>query len=170
MYKYIVPFVVVLTTLFLAGCRRVERPADMPKLYPCEVAVLSEGKPLAGAKVSFHKKDPDFKWGIGGFTDESGKAVMVTHGQYHGVPEGEYLVAISKQERDRIETPAGDPDRVVKIPRNAMLNVYTWVAPVYAEPETTTLTATEAASGAKIVFANSVTWSAPIFWWKLLLV
>lgn len=134
-------FILCCLALALSGaCRRADRPADLPKLYPCEIVVLSEGKPFPGVKVSFYKSDPAFKWGIGAFTDETGTAKMRTHGKYDGVPEGEYLVTITKEERDKIDVLRNEAGEIISMgSTRAMVGVYSYVDPQFTEQETTSL-------------------------------
>lgn len=121
----------VLFLLFgpLIGCGGPARPSDMPRLYPCELTVTSESVPFADAMIGFYSTDPEFKWGIGAITGADGKARMVTHGQYFGVPEGDYVVTVMKTEREEFDPEK--PPRTVK--------VFTYTAPEYTERSTTPL-------------------------------
>ncbi|HBT78069.1 MAG TPA: hypothetical protein DEB39_14365 [Planctomycetaceae bacterium] len=114
----------------------------MPRLYSCEITVLAEGKPLENATIAFHKNDVTaFKWVVTSLTNASGKARMVTQGRYSGVPEGEYVITVTKLERDR-KTPSVEitPDNLTQYAiKSATVDVYTWVDPVYREKDTTPL-------------------------------
>ncbi|GHT27924.1 hypothetical protein FACS18942_07840 [Planctomycetales bacterium] len=111
--------------LLLSGCGGVERPADMPQLYPCEITVTAEGTPLAGATIGLYSAVPDFKWTIGGLTNEQGKAVVTTHGKYSGVPAGEYTVTVEKLEPE--------PYDAEKPP--AQIKIYTLTNPEYTDKD-----------------------------------
>ncbi|MDO4586887.1 MAG: carboxypeptidase regulatory-like domain-containing protein [Planctomycetia bacterium] len=75
------------------GCGK-KKPDGMPKLVPCEVSVIQDGKPLEGAVVSFYSDT--IKWSISGTTDANGLAKIHTHGTYPGSPEGEFKVTVTK--------------------------------------------------------------------------
>ena len=95
--KLVFPCILILFSL--AGCSKHLKPDGFPPLYPASVRVIQDGKPLEGAQVClFRKDDTEQKWGIIGETDSNGIAVLVTHGKFYGVPEGEYLVLVTKQE------------------------------------------------------------------------
>jgi len=83
--------------LLQAGCGPNDgRPADMPKLYPVQVSIIQEGKPLGAADITLTAKTPT-NYGVStGFTDASGIAILRTYG-YNGVPVGQYTVAVSKR-------------------------------------------------------------------------
>ena len=67
----------------------------MPKLHATSVTITMNGTNLEGAAVSLHA--PDSNWAIGATTNSSGVAVIKTHGNYPGAPEGEYTVCVSKK-------------------------------------------------------------------------
>jgi len=115
----------------LVGCgwQDPTRPVDMPKLVPVTVTILSEGKPLADAQVTFHRGDPTFKWTPGNLTGASGTTQMVTYGRFFGVVEGEYTVTVSKLERETFD-PAHPPRQV---------RVYTLTDPKFTDPVATPL-------------------------------
>jgi hypothetical protein len=70
---------VFLGVVFVGCANNDSRPADMPKLVPCTVTILSEGRPLPNVDVDFHSADPDFRWSAGATTDANGVAKMVTY-------------------------------------------------------------------------------------------
>jgi len=78
------------------GCGGPKRPADLPKLYPCKITVIQDGKPLQEAMVFVRPQDGNLRFVIGGKTDALGVAQVKVDGQWEGVPEGEFLVSISK--------------------------------------------------------------------------
>ena len=82
--------------LLQAGCGpRDGRPADMPRLYPVQVSIIQDGKPLGEADVTLTAKTPT-NYGVStGFTGASGIAILRTYG-YNGVPVGQYTVAVVK--------------------------------------------------------------------------
>ncbi len=93
-----------MTVLFFAvliclGCSKAKRPEGMPKLFPCSITVTQENEPLKNAFVSFESSDPTLaKWPITGTTNADGEAIMNTYGKYSGVPAGEYVVVLKKEE------------------------------------------------------------------------
>jgi hypothetical protein len=125
----IVAIVAVFVTVFVGCVNNDSRPADMPKLVPCTVTVLSEGQPLPNVEVDFHSADPDFKWQAGATTDANGVAQMVTYGRFFGVVEGEYSVTVTKLERETFDPK--HPPKLVK--------VFTLTDPQYIDSKTTPL-------------------------------
>jgi len=91
-----VSWCVVLSLVVLFGCGGKKKPDGLPALYPCEIKVLQEGAPLAGATVSLVSVDGSIKWVVGGGTDDSGLAKIYTHGDFSGAPVGQYKVIITK--------------------------------------------------------------------------
>ena len=88
-----------LTLALAAGCQRaIEKPANLPQLFPLTVTVLQEGTPVPGAFVRLLPDDPAMPWSCGATTDAGGEAVIKTIGQYPGAPAGRYKVLISKLE------------------------------------------------------------------------
>jgi len=120
-------YLILLLSIF--GCGGQPLPDGMPKLFECNVKILSEGQPLPDVTVEFCSSDPDFKWGTSATTDENGNARMVTYGKYFGVPEGEYTVIVHKLQREEF-----DPERP---PRQVRL--FTLTDPQYTSPKTTPL-------------------------------
>ena len=120
---------VFILCLAFCGCGGSPLPDGMPKLSPCTVTVQSEGQPLQGAEVAFHHSDQDFRWNPGATTDAAGKAAMVTHGQYFGVVDGDYVVTVSKIEREPFDQER--PPKEVK--------VYTFIDPKFCDPKTSPL-------------------------------
>ncbi|MDO5582160.1 MAG: carboxypeptidase regulatory-like domain-containing protein [Planctomycetia bacterium] len=81
------------------GCGE-KQPEGLPELSPCTITITQEGSPLAQATVLLIPQDPSLKdWSMGGTTDANGKALIRTHGQYNGIPVGEYIVVVNKEER-----------------------------------------------------------------------
>ncbi|MDR0609264.1 MAG: DUF4198 domain-containing protein [Planctomycetaceae bacterium] len=123
------PLFVFLGIMFVGCVNDDSRPADMPKLVPCTVTILSEGQPLPHVEVDFHSADPDFKWQAGATTDANGVAKMVTYSRYFGAVEGEYAVTVTKLERETF-----DPEHPPK-----SVKVFTLTDPQYIDPQTTPL-------------------------------
>lgn len=86
--------------LILIGCNRPSKPPGFPKkLYPCDVTVVQDEKPLHGAVVRLiptgdygEKKD----WAAGGNTENTGIAVIHTYGKWKGIPKGTYKITVTK--------------------------------------------------------------------------
>ena len=116
----------------------------MPPLYPCIISVTQEGKPFEGATVRLYSDDVMFH--VSGKTDSSGTAVMLTHGEFKGVPEGTYRVVVSKEEKEFIE-PASVTAAREKAKENGKVfeepslpfNFYSYVEDIYTKKETTPL-------------------------------
>jgi hypothetical protein len=105
MNKYIMkkrPLFLSVSLLFIIflsnGCGKPPNlPPDFPKVVPCEITVIQDGKPLEGAMVSLVPVGESGKYakGCSGRTDAQGIASLMTYGQV-GVPFGKYKVLISK--------------------------------------------------------------------------
>ncbi len=85
--------------LVQSGCSK-PRPDGMPPLVDCTIVLkYSDGKPAEGVTVVLRPVSQGLeKWSSAGKTDSSGKAKIVTYGQYPGAPEGEYKVVLNKVE------------------------------------------------------------------------
>jgi len=86
----------VLIVPLILGCDKRPMPEGLPKLYPLTLDLFQNGQPLAEATVSLYPMDSTSKWSSGGFSDDSGRAVIVTHGGFDGAPVGKYKVAVVK--------------------------------------------------------------------------
>jgi hypothetical protein len=84
-------------TMFLAGCNSRQQPDDLPPLRSCLLVVTQNNVPLAGADIALISDQMDFKWNVGGTTDEKGRLIVKTNGFYSGVPEGTYKITIQKR-------------------------------------------------------------------------
>jgi hypothetical protein len=80
-----------------SGCGGKQRPNDLPTLYPCEITVIQDGKPLSEATVLFYPLNGNLRFAIGGKTNQNGILVPKTDGEWDGIPQGEYRISISKQ-------------------------------------------------------------------------
>ena len=83
--------------MLAVGCTPSNRPDGLPPLYPTTVTITQNGSPLADVSVGLISAEPS-EWVVSGLTDTSGKASIVTHGQFSGAPAGEYTVVLSKTE------------------------------------------------------------------------
>jgi hypothetical protein len=88
----------LLATITLGGCG-TGKPAPRYASYPVRGRVLFQGKPLAGALVTFHPVEesrfgPDVPRPTG-HTDDDGKFQLTTTTTGDGAPAGPYLVAVS---------------------------------------------------------------------------
>ena len=86
----------------LSGCDK-PRPDGMPDLVGCTITLnYSDGKPAQDVTVVLTPVSQGLdKWPSAGKTDASGKAKIVTYGQYPGAPEGEYKIVLKKVETAR---------------------------------------------------------------------
>jgi len=92
-------FLGVLLLFATSGCGE-KYPEGMPKLVKVSLTFTQEGQPLQGATVSLFSEDPNFQWAVGGSTDNSGVAVLKTHGSYAGAPEGRFKICVRKYVRE----------------------------------------------------------------------
>lgn len=126
------------------GCSKQKRPDGMPPLQPCTISVTQDGKPLEGATIRLYSDDVKFH--VSGKTDASGKAVMLTHGEFKGAPESHYKVVVSKEEKEFIEPAsitearkkAQEKGEVFEEP-NLPFNFYSYVEGKYTSKDTTPL-------------------------------
>lgn len=80
-----------------AGCGGQALPDGMPPLQPTTLTFTVGGKPLTEAQISLSSVDASLnRWSAGGNTDEAGSITLKTLGQYDGVPEGEWVVCVTK--------------------------------------------------------------------------
>jgi hypothetical protein len=122
------------------GCGKSNRPSDLPPLQPCTLMFKQEGKPLADAIISLESLDKSFKWSANGITDANGTAKIVTHGQFHGVPIGEYAVIVLKEENVQEKSNRKTYDDLGnEINAGGMISTYTHVEKEYTDAKTTPL-------------------------------
>jgi hypothetical protein len=97
------------TAVLVAGIVRAEKPDPTPAAVSGKVNL--DGKPLAGATVTFNPVDKGGKAAIGK-TDEEGNYVLKT-GTTAGALPGKYRVTISVKlaTRERIPAQYSDPDK-----------------------------------------------------------
>jgi hypothetical protein len=89
------------------GCNP-ERPVGKHPVHPVEGQVLFQGKPLAGAEVSFHPVD-EAKFGDSvphptGHTDNDGRFRLTTYTRDDGAPVGSYFVGVAGAARPESES------------------------------------------------------------------
>lgn len=143
---HFVSFVLIMFLLFVGniGCKKSNKPADLPPLYRCQLTFTQEGTPLENAGVILKSTDPSFKWAVGGITNAQGVVDVVTHGQFFGAPEGTYKVVVSKTEAIPDGTPKELPPDVdpasIMTPSSGMVSIFTFVEKEYTDAETTPLT------------------------------
>lgn len=117
--------------IFFIGCHGRQRPADLPALYPVELTMTQENKPLADADVVLFARGDSGKWVPGGTTNAAGKVRLKVSGQYDGAPIGQYHVCVTKLDVGQVDA------------RNEMVRTrpksYRLVEEKYASPETTPL-------------------------------
>lgn len=91
-----------LVCLLLGGCSRSSD--GLPPLYPCQITILQEGKPLSNAYVtlfidrgeSTSETGHQQNWAVSGATDSEGIALIGTNGRRLGAPQATYKVTIVK--------------------------------------------------------------------------
>lgn len=128
---FLVALTLVLATALFVGCKR-KTPDGMPKLYPCSVEIIQDGKPLADATVTLSTEE--HTWAVSGTTDASGVAKIYTHGTYPGAPNGNYVVVVSKQ---IVEEP--EAQQVSASDAISGGKAYNLVAPEFGSKDTTPL-------------------------------
>ena len=136
--------------LILSGCGGTSRPADLPRLYPCTIAVTQDGSPLSDAVATLVSTDPSFKWAVFAQLDSSGKGKVFTQGLFPGAPEGEYKVVLSKEESvsesiGPVVAPDPKADFIIGTP--SILTVFTLVEKQYTDAQTTPLSLTISSKG-----------------------
>ena len=122
----------------LSGCDK-PHPDGMPPLVGCTIILkYSEGKPAQDVTVMLSPVSQGLeKWPSAGKTDASGKAKIVTYGQYPGVPEGEYKVVLKKIE---IVGEVNSEDGTAQ--QTEPIEYYSLVGTDYTKAETTPLSLT----------------------------
>ena len=144
--------VVGLVCLWLAY-KWIFGPSRNPNLVRVMGTVTLDGKPLAGAVVTFHPATKDGSSAVGG-TDRFGKFDMNTAGQGNGALIGEYRVTVTKlvseekmmnpDEAKKFTSETGKPPPQPKVTNEAPAD--------YATPQGTPLTATVKRGGPPLKF------------------
>ena len=94
--KKLLSSALLLGVALVALGRGPKTPDGMPPLQPVALTITQEGPPVADAMITLKSLDGANNFTSGGTTGANGVANLVTHGQYKGVPEGKYKVAVSK--------------------------------------------------------------------------
>lgn len=142
--KLFYPLPIILASLVCSGCHRENRPADLPKLYPVILNITADEQPLTNALVVLYAENEAIaKWTVGSVTDAEGKAIIVTHGQFQGAPEGKFKVCVRKTEMEgaeakRQEGQTGLVGGLSPAPTQ-MPKMTNYVDSVFGDPKTTTL-------------------------------
>ncbi|MDO5553961.1 MAG: hypothetical protein Q4G68_09370 [Planctomycetia bacterium] len=121
--------------LWASGCNRgPQPPADMPKLTPCSVTVVTDDGPLVGATIDLYPAsgEPGYDWLIQGRTDEIGKATIRTQDRFEGCPAGDFRVMVTKTVSETSEATSA----------NLKVKSYSLVDAKYSDRATTPLTLT----------------------------
>ena len=95
--------ILVTVGIVLTGCSNSSRP----RTYPVTGTVTSQGKPVAGAAITFVPTGEGEA--ASAITDSEGKYALTTWRAGDGARPGEYRVKVSKQ-----ELAAVDPSKMVK--------------------------------------------------------
>jgi len=106
-------FVFFLSVLMLSivGCQGEKKPDGMPALHKTTLTFTQDGKPLADATITLMPLDAaNTKWPSGGTTDSSGVLKVKTMTKYDGLPEGKYLVGVTKTETEGTAAPVESSD------------------------------------------------------------
>ena len=90
--------------IFLTGCSNSSRPPT----YPVTGTVTWQGKPLAGAVVTFVPASTEGE-AASAITDADGKYALTTWEAGDGARPGQYRVKVSKQEQETV-----DPSKMVR--------------------------------------------------------
>lgn len=133
--------------LLVCGCSNENRPKDLPKLYPVILNILLDDQPLNDALVTLYTENRDIaKWSVGSVTDADGKAIIMTHGQFHGAPAGKFKVCVKKTKVEgEEESKPKEPQTgfVVDLSQSqqpmGMPKMINYVDPLFGNPESTTL-------------------------------
>jgi len=96
--------ILVTVGIVLTGCSNSSRPPT----YPVTGTVTSQGKPVAGAAITFVPTDQKGE-AASAITDSQGKYALTTWQAGDGARPGEYRVKLSKQEQATV-----DPSKMVK--------------------------------------------------------
>jgi len=81
-----------------SGCGP-KAPQGFPKLFPCQITVTKDGKPLSEASVILMPESPSGAYASGGKTNSAGVAIIRTNqGDYTaiGAPEGKHKIILNK--------------------------------------------------------------------------
>lgn len=96
--------ILVTVGIVLTGCSNSSRP----RTYPVTGTVTMQGKPVAGAVITFVPTSNEGEAATA-ITDSDGKYALTTWRAGDGARPGEYRVKVSKQEQTAV-----DPSKMVK--------------------------------------------------------
>jgi hypothetical protein len=96
--------ILVTVGIVVTGCSNSSRPPT----YPVTGTVTSQGKPVAGATVTFVPTGTEGE-AASAITDSEGKYALTTWDAGDGARPGEYRVKVSKQEQQAV-----DPSKMVR--------------------------------------------------------
>jgi Carboxypeptidase regulatory-like domain len=96
--------ILVTVGIVLTGCSNSSRPPT----YPVTGTVTSQGKPVAGAAITFVPTGNEGE-AASAITDSEGKYALTTWQAGDGARPGQYRVKVSKQEQKTV-----DPSKMVK--------------------------------------------------------
>ncbi len=85
------------TNLKLPDSDEKARPSKKKDTFPVTGKLKLDGKPLAGATITFHtfnKETEKFTQVCDGLTDETGKFTVTTYTKFDGAPAGEFVVTV----------------------------------------------------------------------------
>jgi len=133
-----VSLVCMMSLWVLPGCGGANRPANRPETVLTSGTVMYQGKPVAGATVTFVAESPASQStparGAVGRTDESGQFKLTTFDPGDGVIPGNYRVTVAKMDATAVaENP--DPTLPPPPPPKSVL------PEKFADPNTSGLTA-----------------------------
>jgi len=139
---------VAVSGIGFAGCgRRVDDKWTRmrPPVYPATGVVECDGRPVAGAKVTFLSgkddgTDPQAQMAYGQ-TDSSGRFRLRRYPEYEGAVAGDYRVSVTKTEYITTTPPNPDPERDYPPIEKSVLPTR------YRDVKTSGLTATVAPDG-----------------------
>ena len=135
--KHLQIFATLLIAITIIGCSGAPRPDGLPKLYPCTITIKQDGKPLEDATVQLYDPTVTNRWTVSGVTNASGVAVMRTHGQFPGAPQGRFKVILSKTVTESDTIPGDGENAPPKSIGNT--RIYSLVGKEYTKHESTPL-------------------------------
>ncbi|MBQ9872952.1 MAG: carboxypeptidase regulatory-like domain-containing protein [Thermoguttaceae bacterium] len=108
--KRVIALLLAVAFVAALGCGKgPKKPADLPKLFPATVTVTYDnGEAVPGATVVLftEQKSGGRSWNVAGVTDDAGKLVLKTDGNWDGVPAGNYTGMVTKEVSEMGETDA----------------------------------------------------------------
>ena len=92
--SFVLSLAAVVCLVSAIGCGGKKLPDGMPDLYPLTVNVTYSGTPAQGVLLTFYSDQVGY--GVSGKTDDAGKAIIKTQGEFPGAPAASYLVTATK--------------------------------------------------------------------------